>query len=397
MKAWWRRVLERRSLSGSWRTLWEGVGATETAAGVTVTPEAAAALPTVFACLQVLAQDVAKTPVKLRRQVAPDTFEDAREHDLWEILHDLPNPEMTAYSFKHQMMLQLLTYGRAYAQIVRVDGRVVSLWPLETAAMRVDRDAARRKRWTYRAGGETHVWTFDASMPPIFELTHDTPLVRCRELLGTALALQTYLAKFFANGARLTGVLQSPRALGDKSIKNLRESFNALYQGTSNAFKVAVLENDVKFQAIAAPNDEAQLNETMQSLRIDIAGMFRVPPHKIGDLSKATYSNMEAGAIEYVTGALDPYFTCWEQAIRRDLLTTRQYGRYDVAFDRQSLIRSDMQSLHAALATGRQAGFYSANDARRALGLNPIPGGDEYLVNSALVPVAPAGAAGRPS
>lgn len=237
-------------------------------------------------------------------------------------------------------------------------------------------------------GGE-QVWVFDPDTPPIFELTHESPIKRCRELIGFALAIELYAAKFFANGARISGVLQSPRALGDAAVKNLRESFNAMYQGVKNAFKVAVLEGDVTFHPIAAQNDQAQLNEIQKYLRSVIAGVFRVPPHKIGDLERATFSNIEHQAIEYVTGALDPFYVAWEQAIRRDLLTTRQYPRYDIVFDREAMIRADIQSRMNAYAVARQNGIYSANDILRKLGENTIAaedGGDEYFVNGNMIP-----------
>jgi len=375
-----------------------GLGSGPTAAGVTVTPERALTVPAVFACVSVLAQDVAKTPIKIRRKVAADTFEDAVEHDLWELLHGLPNPETSAYTFKQDMMMDLLTYERAYAEIIRVEGRVVALWRLDPTRVHVDRDEQRRKRYRVTlANGQTQTWTFDASRPPLLELSHPSPLGRCRDLIGTALALQQYVGKFFANGARLGGVLQTDQSLSDESIRHIRDSFNAEQAGVENAHKLAVLEQGLKWQTIAAPNDDAQLNETLQTIRAEIAGVFRVPTWKIGDLSKATYSNMESGENAYVNGTLDPYFTCWEHAIRRDLLTTRQYGRFDVTFDRSTLIRNDITSLHVALARGRDAGFYSANDVRRKLGENPIPadqGGDLYVANGNL---KPAGAAGAPN
>jgi HK97 family phage portal protein len=390
-----RRALERWRLSSleSWADT--GMGAGPTAAGVEVTPERAIGAPAVYACVSVLAQDVARTPIKLRRRVSGDTFEDARDHGLFEILHALPNAETTAYSFKQQMMRDLLTYERAYAEIVRVDGRVVALWRLDPTRVLVDRDDQRRKRWRATlADGRTQIWTFDPSTPPIFELAHPSPIRHCRELIGTALALQAYVGKFFSNGARLGGVLQTDSTLNDEIIKRLRATFEERQAGLTNAHRVAVLEAGLKWQAITAPNSDAQLNETLLSVNTQIAGAFRVPTWKIGDLTKANYSNMESGENSYVNGTLDPYFVAWEHAIRRDLLTTRQYGQFDVAFDRSTLIRNDIKSLHEALARGRDAGFYSVNDVRKALGLNPISaadGGDRYLVNGNMIPVTAAG------
>lgn len=389
-----RSYFQRRSL-GRPSPLLSVYDIQQTAAGITVTPQTALQAPAVFAAIDTIARDVAKAPIKLRRRIGPDTFEDAIEHDLYELLSALPNAETTAYQFKHQLVFDLLTHERAYAEVVRVDGRVVALWRLDPARVTVDRDAARRKRWQFRtASGEMESWTFDPSMPPIFEVTHASPLRHCKDLVATAIALQRYVGKFFANGARPSGVLTTDTELDADQAKDIRESFSKWHAGVDNAHRVAVLEHGLKYQGIAAPNDAAQLNETLATIRAEIAGVFHLPLWKLGDLSKATYSNMAAGAEEYVNSTLDPLFTCVEHAIRRDLLTTRQYGHFDVTFDRSALIRSDVKSLHDALAVGRQNGFYSANDIRRKLGENPIANGDAYLVNGALVPMAQAGGQG---
>ena len=364
-----------------------GSGTTTTAAGVDVTVETALGFPAVFGCIQVLAQDVARTPIKFRRQTAPDTYVDAVDHDLFEILGTLSNPEMTAYQTKYKLTWDLLAYGRAYAQIMRVDGRVTALWPLSASAMQVDRDTARRKRWTYTAGGQTFVWTFDPSMPPIFEVTMESPITRCRELIGIARAVQTYEAKFFSNGGRLAGILTAPGTISPVSLERLRAAWDAAYSKPENAHKVALLEGGLTFQGLAANNQDSQLAEILTAITQQVCGVFRVPVWKVGDLSKATYSNMEAGELAYVTSTLDPLYQLFEEAIRRDLLTVRQYQQYSVVFDRAALIRSDVKAQHDAIAVGVNTGFYSQNDARRMLGLNPIPDGDQYRVNTALQPV----------
>ena len=185
-----------------------------TVAGTYVEPATAMAVPAVFACCQVLSQDIARTPIRLRRRVSDDTYEDAVEHPLYEILHDLANPETTAYQFKAAMQWSLLQYGRAFAEIVRVDGRVVALWWLDPSQMFVDRTPARIKRWTYAAGPYAfdkpgvYTFLFDPSQPPILELTMESPVQRCRDLIGAARALQIYVGAFFANGAQPSGVVR---------------------------------------------------------------------------------------------------------------------------------------------------------------------------------------------
>jgi HK97 family phage portal protein len=386
LSRWW----ERRALARPTPQLLSLFASGPTVAGVAVDPTTAVNCPAVFSCCQVLSQDVARTPVRLRRQVDDDTLEDAIDHPLYEILHDLANPETTAFSFKASMMWSLLLHGRAFAEVVRVDARVSALWWLDPAQMVVDRTPTRVKRWTYTSGAERAVWLFDPSMPPILELVNPSPVQRCRDVIGCALGLLEYTGKFFANGGRPSGLLQIPGAIDEKTATRLRESWATGYAGSRNAFRTPVLEGGVEYKPLASNHDDAQLVELQRALNEQIAGCFRVPVWKIGDLSKSTYSNMEAGSLDYVTSALDPYFQCWEEAIRRDLLTTRQFHTYTAQFDRHALVRSDMKSLHESLQSGINSGYLSSNDARKALGLNPIAGGDVYRVNLALAPVGQA-------
>lgn len=383
IRRWW----EQRSLAAPSREMMTLFSSGPTEAGLAVTPESALQVPAVFSCMQVLSQDVARTPIRFREQTAPDTYQDATAHALFEILGSLPNPETTAYQFQFSLMWQLLLYGRAYAEIVRIDGRIIGLWPLLSDAMRVDRDEQRRKRWTYTNGGQLYTWLFDASAPPILELTMESPILRCREIIGSALALQQYTAAFFRNSARPAGVLQTAGKIDTPTGERLRDNWALNYGGSANRGKIPVLDQGLTFTAIQMENDSAQLNETLRSLNEQIAGAFRVPVSKIGDLSKSNYSNMEVSEQVYVNSTLDPYYRSFELAMRRDLLTSRQYDRYSVQFDRAALTRNDRKALTDGLSQGIQNGFISQNDARKALGLNPIPNGDAYMVNSALQPV----------
>jgi HK97 family phage portal protein len=194
----------------------------------------------------------------LRQKIADDTFIDAIDHPLFEILHALPNPEQTAFQVKSALMWSLLTYGKAFAEIVRVDGRITAIWPLDARSMRVDRTPSRVKRWTYTPMGQTYTWLFDPNQPPILELTHETPLARCRELVGTALALQEYTGRFFANGARPSGILQAAGAVSDTTATRLRDMWKATFGGGgTNARGVAVIDGGLTFVPIASHNDES--------------------------------------------------------------------------------------------------------------------------------------------
>jgi HK97 family phage portal protein len=360
------------------------------ASGVSVTPETALQVPDIFACVEVLSQDVGRSPLKLRAKTGAE-WVDADQHVLWEILHDLPNPETTASEFRAAMMRQLLAHEVAYAEIVRKpNGEVKALWQLESSRMSETRDELNVKVYTYRLNDRSITWRFDPDRPPLLVLRHPSPVHRCRDLVGLAIALDTYAGKFFANSARLSGLLMIPPQKPE-SRQAVREMFEKMHKGVQNAHKLGIVEgSDTKFQALSTTNDEAQFNETRKQIRTMIAGAFRVPPHKIGDLERATFSNIEAQDRDYVNSALNPFLVMWEQALRRDVLTTRQYPRYQAIFDREALIEADMASRAAALSIGRQNGWWSVNDVKRKLNENPVSaadGGDAYHMNGNMVPL----------
>lgn len=371
---------------------WLRDGWTQTvSSGMTVTPESAMTVPDVYSAVSVLAQDVGRAPLKLRVRDSGGEWQDAYEHPLWEILHDLPNPEMTASEFRSTMMRSLLSHEVAYAEIVRsTSGQVVALWPLDSARMTVSRDELNVKRYHYKTDTRTLGWTFNPDRPPILELRHPSPIHRCRDLIGLAMALDTYASKYFANGSRLSGILSAPGSLKPEQRQGIKDAFSSMHKGVNNAHKVGVFEGGLEFKPLTIPNNEAQFNETRKQIRTMIAGAFRVPPHKIGDLERATFSNIEAQDRDYVNASLSPFLVLWEQSIRRDLLTTRQYPRYQAIFDREALIESDSQSRAAALSVGRQNGWWSVNDVRRKLHENPVPaneGGNEYHMNGNMIPL----------
>lgn len=377
-------TLERPSVS-----LYQALAGIPVDAGVTVNASTAMSVPEVFASVRAIAQDVARCPVKLQTRQADGDWVDAYDHPLWTLLADLPNPETTSVSFRDQMQRDLLQYEAAYAEVERDrQGQVKGLWRLEPDRMHSDRDSLGRKQWHYPG---VPVYRFDANRPPIFELLHPSPIYACKNLIGLALALDKYTSTYFKNGARFSGSLSTPKGLGEKAIKNLRESISALYSGAENAHKLLILEEDLKYIPIGAQNDQAQLNEIRRLVQVMICGTLRMPPHKIGNLERATFSNIEQQDREYVGSTLDVFFVLWEQAARRDLLTDRQYPRYRMAFDREALVQADFKTRMDALAVGLNAGVWSANDARRKLRENPIPadaGGNAYYHNGNLIPLA---------
>jgi len=219
-----------------------------------------------------------------------------------------------------------------------------------------------------------------------------SPIAMSKNAIGMAIATEEYGAKFFANGANPGGVLEHPGVVKDPA--RIRESWNAVYQGSGNAHRVAVLEEGMKFQPIGIPPEQAQFLETRKFQINEIARIFRIPPHMIGDLEKSSFSNIEQQSLEFVKYTLDPWVVRWEQAMQRALLFPGEKREYFIKFNVDGLLRGDYQSRMNGYAVGRQNGWMSSNDIRELENLNRIPeelGGDLYLVNGNMTKLADAG------
>ena len=219
-----------------------------------------------------------------------------------------------------------------------------------------------------------------------------SPIAMAKNAIGMAIACEEYGAKFFANGAAPGGVLEHPGTLKDP--QRIRESWQSTYGGTSNAHRIAVLEEGMKYTPIGISPEQAQFLETRKFQINEIARIFRVPPHMVGDLEKSSFSNIEQ-SLEFVKYTLDPWVIRWEQSIMRTLLSQEEKVQYFVKFNLEGLLRGDYQSRMNGYAIGRQNGWMSANDIRELENLDRIPaeeGGDLYLINGNMLPLKDAGA-----
>lgn len=220
-----------------------------------------------------------------------------------------------------------------------------------------------------------------------------SPIAMAKNAIGMAIACEEYGAKFFANGAAPGGVLEHPGTLKDP--QRIRESWQSTYGGTSNAHRIAVLEEGMKYTPIGISPEQAQFLETRKFQINEIARIFRVPPHMVGDLEKSSFSNIEQQSLEFVKYTLDPWVIRWEQSIMRTLLSQEEKAQYFVKFNLEGLLRGDYQSRMNGYAIGRQNGWMSANDIRELENLDRIPaeeGGDLYLINGNMLPLKDAGA-----
>ena len=368
-----------------------------TTSGKTVNGRTALQTTAVYACVRILAETIASLPLHTYRY-SLDGKAKAIDHQIYYLLHSEPNSEMTSFVFRETLMGHLLLWGNAYAQIIR-DGRgkVVGLYPLLPNKMLVNRNDQGILYYQYEKDGQTFLLrNYEVLHIPglgFDGLIGYSPIAMAKNAIGMALATEEYGAKFFANGASPGGVLEHPGVVKDPA--RIRESWNSVYQGSGNAHRVAVLEEGMKFQSIGIPPEQAQFLETRKFQINEIARIFRIPPHMIGDLEKSSFSNIEQQSLEFVMYTLDPWVVRWEQAIQRALFSETEKRQYFAKFNVDGLLRGDYQSRMNGYAVGRQNGWLSSNDIRELENLNRIPaefGGDLYLINGNMTKLADAGA-----
>ena len=359
----------------------------------------------VYSCVRILSEAVAGLPLHLYEYTNGGSKEKAVKHPLYFLLHDEPNPEMTSFVFRETLMTHLLLWGNAYAQIIRHGkGEVMALYPLMPDRMEVDRDEKGRLYYEYTTSSDdapinkkstVKLRPLDVLHIPglgFDGLVGYSPIAMAKNAIGMAIACEEYGAKFFANGAQPSGVLEHPGTLKDPS--RVRESWQQTFGGSQNANKVAVLEEGMKYTPISISPEQAQFLETRKFQINEIARIFRVPPHMVGDLEKSSFSNIEQQSLEFVKYTLDPWVSRWEQSMVRSLLTEEEKKRYFIKFNVDGLLRGDYQSRMTGYATARQNGWMSANDIRELENLDRIPaelGGDLYLINGNMTKLSDAG------
>jgi HK97 family phage portal protein len=368
-----------------------------TPSGKTVNERTAMTTSAVYACVRVISETVASLPLHVYRRVGQGK-EKALDHRLYCLLHDQPNSEMTSFVFRETLMGHLLLWGNAYAQIIR-DGRgqVIGLYPLLPDRMEVGRTGKGRLYYRYLKDGREYFLRKEEVLH-VPGLSFDglvgySPIAMAKNAIGMALATEEYGSKFFANDARPSVVLEHPGILKDP--EKIRESWNKIYRGSENSHKVAVLEEGMNVKTLSIPPEQAQFLETRKFQIEEICRIFRVPPHLVANLERATFSNIEHQSISFVVHTIRPWLVRLEQAFNCALFSEAEKGKYFASFVVDGLLRGDYESRMKGYAIGIQNGFMSPNDVRNLENMNPIPtieGGDTYMVNGNMLKLKDVGA-----
>ncbi|WP_141434391.1 phage portal protein [Bacillus sp. 03113] len=392
--------IEKRSTStlsspSQWFVDWAN-GGSPSLSGVNVNETTALNNTAVFACTRIISETVASLPFITYKRLKTGGKERAPNHPLYTLLHEEANENMTSYTFWETLMAHAVTWGNAFAWIEWDNfGRAKALWPLLPNQTTVERkmDGSIWYHTTIPRTGQTvalPAWRV-LHVPGLgFDGLVGYSVIRMqREAVGLAIATEKYGASFFGNGARPGGVLEHPNNLSEDAQTRLRTSWNEMHQGLEKQHRVAILEEGLTYKQIGLPPEDSQFLETRKFQVTEIARMFRVPPHMVGDLERATFSNIEHQSIEFVVHTIRPWLIRIEQEVKRKLLSTSQDKSFFAEFLVDGLLRGDAKTRNEALQIQRQNGIINADEWREIENMNPQEGGQgkKYLVNSAMIAV----------
>jgi HK97 family phage portal protein len=380
------------SLSNPAAWLVEALGGGSTNTGLNVNQQTALKLSAVWACVNVLSQDVAKLPLITYRRVAPRGKVRAVEHPLFRVLRLKANPQMSAYNFRRTLEAHVVTWGNAFAEIERNNNDdVIALWPLLPDRTSAKREGGRKIIVTRINGEDIPLRAEDVLHIPglgFDGLRGYSVITHAREAIALGQATEMYGGSFFGNGARPGGAIMHPQHLTETAQDNLRRSFTSVHQGLSNAQRVAILDEGMDYKPIGIPPEDAQFLQTQQWSVEQVIRFFRVPPHKVHHLLHAgVRANVESENISYTTDTLMPWLVNWEQEINTTLLSEEEQVEFFAEHEVKGLLRGDADARSKFYQSGIMHGWLSPNDARELENLNPVEGGDQYFIPLNLIPL----------
>jgi HK97 family phage portal protein len=362
-----------------------------TAAGVQISEHNALTVSDVYKCCRVITEAIAMLPCEVYMTNAQGKTK-AVDHPLYHLLQCEPNDHMTAFTYLEVMLLNLLLWGRHASYIERGKfGQPVALWPIRPDLFRFEvRDGQMWFYVTTQGGVQTKFWEDEILYIP--GLTRDgyfpySPIALHRETLGLSKATEMYGASFFGNGSHSGGFLSTEGNLSPEAAKRLKDSWEEKNSGMEAAHRVVVLEEGLKFTANTIPPEDAQFLQTRKFQRSEIAGIFRVPPHKIGDLDRSTNNNIEHQDMEFYRDTVAPWATRIEQGMNRRLLMPGEKGKVFIKFDITGMMRGDTAARMAFYLGMFQTGSFGPNDILAAEGFPKVEGGDQRFVPMNMVPL----------
>ncbi len=366
-----------------WLVDWVSGG--PSSAGVKVSHKTALRYTPFWAGVRIISGTIAALPFLVYQRLEDGGKTRVPSHPIYRLLHDRPNPYMDAVTFIETRQAHVLCYGNGYAEIQRNGaGKPVALWPLLP-----DRTSRKIKDgvpyYEVQVTGGEKLSLRDENVLHIKGLGFDgytgyDVVAYHKEALGYGIGVKEYGARFFANGATLSGTLEHPSSLTDKAYDRLKKSWAATHEGLSNAHRMQILEEGMKWNAHGVDPRKAQALEVQKFTVDDVSRIFNIPPHKLGSMEFSKYNNVEQLAIDFVTTTMVYWFTKWEQECGYKLLGPEDRRKMFCEILADGLLRGNVEARTKYYEAGRRWGFLSINDIRAKENMNPIgPGGDVYL------------------
>lgn len=359
--------------SGSWT--YTGISTT----GQNVNQASSMTYSAVWAAVRAISEGVASLPLQVFRRGHDGSRSKANDHPLYRILHDQPNPEMSALTFRETLMGHALVWGNGYAEIVRDknSGRVQQLWPLDPSLVEPVRDENGELYYKYG-----QIIFLPAEILHIKGLSFDgvkgySVIAQAKNSIGLGMAVEEFGSTFFGQGGKPAGVISVPGKLNSEAIQNMRKSWEDMHATVKNAHRVAILQNGVTYQTIGTPPDDAQWIASRSFQLQEVARWFKIPASKIG-AGAGTYSSLEQDNLAFLQETLRPWLIRWEQEINFKLISSldQLYAEHN----QDALLRGDTAGRSAFYASALSWGWLSRNDVRALENLPPFEGGDAYMI-----------------
>ena len=372
------RGLSPENPSTSFSEWLDGLSGGPSVAGVNVTNESANRVTAVYACIRILAESVASLPLHVYERMEDGGRRKAPEHPLHRVLHDEPNSIMSSFTFFETATAHAVGHGNGYAQIRRDGaGRVRALWPIKPSIVT---PKLKDNTLVYEVDGRGNAIRHD-SIVHVQGMGSDgvqgyNPIALAREAVGLAFAAERTGAALFGNGSRPSGILSTEQELDPEQREALRVEWERLHGGSTNANRTAIVDGGLTWQQTSMSNEDSQFLETRKFQVTEIARLFRIPPHMLADLDRATFSNIEHQDLAFIKHTLRPWLVRWEKELNRKLLLPSERVKYFIEFNVDGFERGDLASRAAALTTMTGGPIMATNEARALMNLPKKDGGD---------------------
>ena len=359
-----------------------GVGY-EAVTGQQVTTTRAMQMTTVFGCVRVLAESIGMLPCKLYKTEDRKKLS-AIDHKLYELLYVAPNDYMTAQEHWELLTACLCLRGNYYAYKVQGLGGIAELLPLnpDIVTPKLNDDWTVGYDVNFKTGLKTltqdEIW--HVRLFTLDGLNGLNPIAYARNAISLGLSTEEHGSRLFTNGAVTSGVLTTDQSLTDEAFGRLKKQFGDEYTGMGNSYKPMILEMGLNWKPISLNAEDSQFLETRQYQKNEICSTFRVPPHLVSNMEKMTLNNMEQMGMSFVNYTLVPYLTRIEARIKVGLLKPDERKTYYAKFNAGALMRGDIKTRYESYAKGIQWHILSPNECRELEDLNPVEGGDIYVM-----------------